>query len=179
MYVYMYICICDLEGWEQQQSWYNQGIYMHRCICMFLYMYKYIYIYKHVCIYIYIFIYVYICRLKRCIVQRMYVLMVGAIRLIQRVSRGYAARRAATGICVVIILYLCLIGCSLRFKCNEDRFLLIPTRFVICLSKHHHHRYQKTPGCREDPEYVAHCICFEEIRTILLCLGVLTEYVPR
>jgi hypothetical protein len=40
---------------------------------------------------------------------------------------------------VVIFLYLCLIGCSLRFKCNEDRFLLTLTRFVICLSKHHHH----------------------------------------
>jgi hypothetical protein len=31
----------------------------------------------------------------------------------------------------VFFFYLCLIGCSLRFKCNEDRFLLIPTRFVI------------------------------------------------
>jgi hypothetical protein len=42
-----------------------------------------------------------------------------------------------------------------------------------------HDRCPEASSCSEDPECVAHCIRFEEIRTILLCLGVLTEYVPR
>jgi hypothetical protein len=48
-------------------------------------------------------------------------------------------------ICVVMFLYLCLIGCSLRFICNEDMHFLTPTRFVICLSRHYHHHHQNGP----------------------------------
>jgi hypothetical protein len=95
-------------------------IFMNMFIYMFIFMYIYVFMYT----YVYVYVCTYICidasdwSMGICTVFRLFYRFVGFYNI-------------NSFFLFLWLLFLCLIGCSLRFTCNEDRFLLISTRFVI------------------------------------------------